>query len=241
MEERIETVTPTVEDNGNTPAAEVNTPTEAAQRPAEQAESGVYLPVYNGEVIRVQADDTQRVTGLLQKGLRFEQFSPQFEQLKTISRALGCSRPEQAVEKVAAALEELQYEELLQEVGGNEAAARELLAARHAPIAEAAERSAPIILNERLADEFLALRAAYPEVGEVDSMPEELWRQAAESGRTLTECWLAHAYAEQKQIGQAQQAAHAAAVGAVGSLRSLPEDGMTATSRSFLQAFRSTI
>ncbi|MBP3936791.1 MAG: hypothetical protein IK954_04305 [Clostridia bacterium] len=240
MEEKIQAGIPTAEDTGTPPAAEVNTPTDADNRPAE-AESGVYLPVYNGEVVRVQADDTQRVTGLLQKGLRFEQFSPQFERLKTIGRALGCSRPEQAVEKMAEALEEVQYEELLKEVGGNEAAARELLAARHAPITEAAEADGQALMNERLTEEFLALKAAYPEVGDVDSLPESLWRQAAESGRSLTECWLAHAYAQQRRVGQAQQAAAAASAVAVGSLRSIPEDGVTATSRSFLQGFRSRI
>ena len=242
MEDFEVTVTPDVTDSMD-PSAE-GLPAPETDTTAAQAETaGVYLPVYNGEIVRVEAGDTQRVTDLLQMGLRFEQFSPRFEQLKTIGRALGCPHPEDAVAILAQALEDAQYEGILQEVGGNEAVARELLAARTAkpsgPPPE--EPTAAELLNRRLAEEFTALAAAYPEAADWDALPDSVLRAAAESGRTLTDCWLEYRHGEQARIAAVKTAAQSAAAGSVGSLRSLPDNGVEAASQSFLAGFRSRL
>lgn len=240
MEEMEVTVTPDVTDSTH-PSTEELPVSDIDTTAAEAAPADVYLPVYNGEIVRVEAGDTQRVTGLLQKGLRFEQFAPQFERLKTIGRALGCSKPEEAVEYIAMALEQAQYEGILQEVGGNEAIAKELLAARSALPQDKPEPDAAALLNERLADEFLALKAAYPEAGDWDKLPDRVLQQAAQSGRSLTDCWLQYRHDQQMRIDDAKTAAARAAAGSVGSLRSMPDTGVEAASRSFLAGFRSRL
>ena len=242
MEEWDVTVTPDVTDSTN-PSAEGSPVPDADTTTASAEPANVYLPVYNGEVVRVEAGDTQRVTGLLQMGLRFEQFSPRFEQLKTIGRALGCSNPEDAVAFLAQALEDAQYEGILQEVGGNEAIAKELLAARTATPAaqEPAEPTVADLLNARLADEFAALAAAYPEAADWDKLPDSVLQEAAETGRTLTDCWLQYQHDQQTRIDAVKAAAESASAGSIGSLRSLPDNGVEAASQSFLAGFRSRL
>lgn len=98
---------------------------------------------------------------------------------------------------------------------------------------EAEQKQSEQSLNERLAAEFLELKAEFPEFLEYGSLPAEV-RRAAENGKDLMSALLLHKHREKKAIAKAEQQAAAAAKATAGSL-SGEGDNVNADEKSFLK------
>ena len=227
-------------------AAQAIQPQEADGTPTETrpADGTVYYPVYNGQPVAIRADDTERVTALLRQGLRFEQFLPQFEMLRRMSRAAGMHRPEELVEKLQEAAQAEEYRELLEAAGGNEELAAEVMEHRRlareqkdAPTSKAQ----PVSTAQRLAEEYGELKRLVPHAPAFSALPDEVVRQAVTEGLPLLQCYLLHEQREQALRDRARQEAQAAAETSTGTLRGLPEEGDSPAGESFRKAFRNRL
>lgn len=253
----IEETTPQSAEADNTPADGESTlpaeglhfsfPTEEAFPPIQTDETAppeAYLPVYNGQPVRVEAKDVERVTTLLREGMRFEQFKPQFEALRRMSLAAGYRRPEDLIDGLAGAVDANTYAALLEETGGNETLAREVMEGRKLAMSVAqgrvpdADKAASKTRAARLADEYGELKTLCPDVPSFGELPETVIESAALGERTLTDAYLRFAQAERLKEAAAAAAAEKAAAASPGSLSSsAPDTESSRESRSFASGF----
>ncbi|MBR3289623.1 MAG: hypothetical protein IKI63_02465 [Clostridia bacterium] len=207
-----------------------------------------YMPVYNGQPVRIRADDTERVTALLRQGMRFEQFEPQFEELRRLSVAAGYHRPEELIDQLGKALDASTFEQLLQESGGNRALAAEVMEARRQaanaalaapkPLSEAERQQQR---NERLAREYRELTRLCPDVPAFGQLPPEVLRKAVQDDASLTDTYLRFAQQQRVLREQAQKAAQKARAASTGSLYTQAEEDVSDASRSFLTGFQRSL
>ncbi len=203
-----------------------------------------YLPVYNGQPVRVDAGDVERVTMLLREGMRFEQFKPQFDALKRICVAAGYKRPEDLVDGLSRAMDATAYEALLDETGGNEALAHEVMEGRRLALSVAQNRAdtaqaAPAENRAtRLAAEFSELRELCPDAPSFGELPQTVVESAALGERSLADAYLRFMQQEKLREIAAATAASSAAAASTGSLSaSVPDDDSSRESRSFQSGF----
>lgn len=212
--------------------------------PTEPTAPDAYLPVYNGQPVRVEATDVERVTALLREGMRFEQFKPQFEALRRLSTAAGYRRPEDLIDGLARAVDDNTFEALVEEAGGNETLAREVMEGRKLALSVAQgrmsppEKAASETRAARLANEYGELKSLCPDAPSFGGLPSSVVESAALGERTLTDAYLRFLQAEHLKEQAAADAASKAAGSTTGSLSgSAPDDGTSRESRSFQSVF----
>lgn len=86
--------------------------------------------------------------------------------------------------------------------------------------AEAEEQS----VNARIADEFVKMKAEFPELTEFGALPKEV-RQAAFEGKALAWAYLEHKHKEATKIAAAESAEQKAAKKSTGSMSDSPDTG----------------
>ena len=217
-------------------------PADATDRPTMPE---AYTPVYNGQPVRIRADDTERVTTLLRQGMRFEQFEPQFEELRRLSVAAGYHRPEELIEQLSKALDARTFDRLLTETGGNRALASEVMEARRQAAAKALAAPKPVSeserrqqRNERLAREYRELTKLCPDAPAFGKLPPEVLRAAVQDDASLTDAYLRFAQTQRVLAEQAKTAAQKAHAASTGSLYAQAEEDASDASRSFLTGFQ---
>ncbi len=92
------------------------------------------------------------------------------------------------------------------------------------------ERTAPPpadTLAQRLAEEYEALKAFVPQVGDFSQLPDEVVRTAGEQGISLLDAYLRHEHKQTVRIAEEQAAAEAAAARSAGAMAS--DGGQTAS------------
>ena len=205
----------------------------------------VYTPVYNGEPVRIRADDTERVTALLRQGMRFEQFEPQFEQLRRLSVAAGFHRPEELIEQLGKALDARTFDKLTEETGGNRALAAEVMEARRQAADKALAAPKPLSdaeqqhrRNERLAREYHELTRLCPDVPAFGDLPPQVLRAAVKDDASLTDAYLRFAQAQRVLTEQAKASAQKARAASTGSLYARADEDASDASRSFMTGFQ---
>ena len=205
----------------------------------------VYEPVYNGQPVRIRADDTERVTALLRQGMRFEQFEPQFEELRRLSVAAGYHRPEELIDQLSKALDARTFDKLLEETGGNRALASEVMEARRQAATKALTAPKPVSeadrqreRNERLAREYRELTKLCPDVPAFGKLPTEVLRAAVQDDASLTDTYLRFMQRERVLTEQAKASAQKARAASTGSLYAQAEEEASDASRSFLTGFQ---
>lgn len=210
----------------------------------ETAPPDAYLPVYNGQPVRVSSNDVERVTTLLREGMRFEQFKPQFEALKRMSVAAGYRRPEDLIDGLAKAVDADAYEALLAETGGNETLAQEVMEGRKLALSVAqgrvpdGETTARESRASRLANEYGELKTLCPDAPSFGDLPQSVVESAALGERSLADAYLRFMQEERLKQIAAEKAAAQAATATTGSLAgSVPDDGTSNESRSFQSVF----
>ena len=203
-----------------------------------------YLPVYNGQPVRIDATDVDRVTALLREGMRFEQFKPQFEALKRMSVAAGYNRPEDLIDGLSKAVDAEAYEALLEETGGNETLAHEVMEGRRLALSVAqkhapdGEKAAGESRAARLASEYGELKSLCPDAPTFGDLPQSVVESAAFGERSLADAYLRFMQAERLKAIEAEKAAASASRAATGSLAdTATEDGTSKESRSFQSVF----
>ena len=203
-----------------------------------------YTPVYNGQPVPIRADDTERVTALLRQGMRFEQFEPQFEELRRLSVAAGYHRPEELIEQLGKALDARTFDKLLEECGGNRALASEVMEARRQAASKALTAPKPIPeaerrqqRNERLAREYRELTRLCPDAPGFGDLPPEVLRAAVQDDASLTDTYLRFMQRERLLTEQAKASAQKARAASTGSLYAQAEEEASDASRSFMTGF----
>lgn len=103
------------------------------------------------------------------------------------------------------------------------------------------ETAAPVEdATERLAEEFIALSAEFPQLTDPAALPDGVLDTAAEEGIPLLDAYLRHRWQEEKKVAAALQKQQEAAARSAGSL----SRGATHTppeQDAFLRAFRSAL
>ena len=169
----------------------------------------IVIPVrYNHESRELTLEEAQV---LAQKGLKFDELSPTLDKIRYLAAANQKSVQEM-VDALVDGQDKQLYQSILEECGGNEALAKRLYeaekdkwSARYANVREE-EAKAPEKdregLTERLANEFVELKAEFPDVAELD--------MAVNKGISLTDAYLRYQHANARKASAAKAAQEAA-------------------------------
>lgn len=185
---------------------------------------------YNHQTRNLSLKEAQT---LAQKGLKFDELSPTLDKLRYLAAANNKSLPDM-VDALAQSQDAQLYRSLLRECRGNEALAKRLFQAEkdkwNARFAQARQGDAPNpqrerdALNARLADDFIELQAAFPELTAFKQVPPSVVKTAVDKGISLTDAYLRHLHSERRRSEQAKEAQAAAAKASPGSLSAGGDD-----------------
>lgn len=81
-----------------------------------------------------------------------------------------------------------------------------------------AQPTEQVSVEERLAEEFLALQAGCPEITDFEQLPSSVVDEAVQSGETLLLSYLRYCYRENQKVSEAKTAAALAGAASTGSL-----------------------
>ena len=224
-EEPVSTATAAAEPTDETNTAEDTTPAAEAEQDVQPDDGQtIVIPVrYNHESRELSLEEAQM---LAQKGLKFDELSPTLEKIRYLAAA-----NQKSVQEMVDALVEGQdrqlYQSILEECSGNEALAKRLYEAekdkwdtRYANVreeeAKAPERDQKD-LTARLANEFVELKAEFPDMAEFRQVPQTVVDMAINKGISLTDAYLRYRNTENKRISAARTAREAAATASAGS------------------------
>lgn len=222
--ENAETTDTTAEEEANT-AAQVATP---VQEDAETDAQPFALSVkYKGEDMNLTVEEAREQ---VERGMMYHE--------KLHRLASDCGKDVKTfINDLYKANEDAIYNRLLEEADGNESIAKRLLeleqqkqnaAYKKAQEEEkAAATAAKNTLNERLASDFIELKAEYPDYGSFADVPKAIVKLAIDKNISLYDAHLRYERAEGKKIDTAKQQQAAAAVASVGSQANTPTAGET--------------
>ena len=177
----------------------------------------IVIPVrYNHESRELTLEEAQ---ALAQKGLKFDELSPTLDKIRYLAAANQKSVQEM-VDALVDGQDKQLYQSILEECGGNEALAKRLYeaekdkwSARYANVREE-EAKAPekdkAGLTERLANEFVELKADFPDVAEFKQVPQPVVDMAVNKGISLTDAYLRYQHANARKASAAKAAQEAA-------------------------------
>lgn len=231
--ETAETAAETVADD-RTAAAEEDAETACAETEGEiLGEEPAALPGriayrYGKELRQVSAEEA---APLLRMGEEYRALQPELERLRQLSLENGVELGVM-IDRLCRSNDAQLYRRLLADCGGNEAAARQLFAARvtererqYAASRQKQAADEKEQTNQRLAEEFQALSRAFPSMNAFRQLPPEVIRMAFAENISLTDAYYRYQYAEEQRTAAAGEKRQAAAAASGGSLRALPEGG----------------
>lgn len=219
------------EESGAPSAADSHTAEENSQT-AENEPAPFALGVqYGGET---RSLNEQEATDYAEKGMEYEAITPMLDKLRML--AAGCGKElGDMVDELLQSHDDARYRQLLEEASGNEQIARRLLEVEQAERQRtyetkkqetaAAAQSQREQLTQRLASEFVELKAEFPEVGEFKSIPESVVNTAIRQGIHLMDAYGRWERAERRRVQDAKDSASKAAASSTGSQRDLPPTG----------------
>lgn len=177
---------------------------------------------------------------LAQKGLKFDSMTDMLNDISYLAAIQG-KTPAELIKGYIEAGENIRRQELIEKYGEDEVvevlmekyrnenqkkftAAKETLKQKE----EAAEQD----LNQRIADDFLKMKADFPELTDYAALPNEVKRQAA-NGTPLKYAYLDYKYAQEKAAANAKAQAEAAAKKSTGSMAT--DDGVDSAENALLK------
>lgn len=206
-------------DAGDGKTSDTGTSREAAAAPA------FTVPVKYNKQYRELTPDEASVYA--QKGMKYESLEPHLAKLRLIGQQTGLSL-EKILDGVYQASENLARKRILEQTGGNQALADQLMEARQLKNKSAydamlshAQQTAENQKkdnNQRLAAEFQELRAACPELDRIDDLPDSVLQAALRSGRDLLSEYLRYQHTQSRRVKEAAAQGEKARNAAVGSL-----------------------
>lgn len=224
VETAAETTETTADDEAST-AEQVTTP---AQEDAEAAAQPILIPVkYKGEDMNLTVDEA---TTRIQRGMMLDE--------KLHRLATDCGKGvDDFINDLYEARDNATYQRLLNEAHGDEGVAKRLLelerqkqnaAYKKAQDDErAAAEAAKNAVNERLASDFIELKAEFPQYGSFSELPKAVVKMAVDKNISLYDAMLRHERAENKKIDTAKQQQAQAASASVGSQANTSTAGET--------------
>ena len=172
----------------------------------DDADDGlVFTPVYNGAVTPIKASDTERVTSLLQKGMKFENMADDLEKLHQLASAYGAKTTTEMLDRML-------------EVRENEKTQRVAKHGTFKEADEAADKASRMAINERLATELVELQGDHPDVASIKDLPKSVVDTALQKGIPLLDAYNRHILKEQKRTASAVQKQTSNQKASVGSL-----------------------
>lgn len=252
--ELTEETEPEDEDNGEEPAPASAPPAEeTAENVSEQepeAAEPVRYPVSYGEDTRELTVD--ELTTYAQRGMQYDEIAPAWTDLCRMASERG-QTPQDLIGAIAAAEERVLYDRLLREANGNRNVAdrlMELEKSKRQTAAANAERekataveSAKQAQTDRLAAEYLELKAEFPEIADFKDIPKAVVETAVKSKMHLLDAYLRYRHTEGKKIAKNDQTHAAAAATAMGSMSAnAPEpDSVDPFIQSMLEGVRAAM
>ena len=238
-------------------AAAEGTPEPETEQPetetSEQSAPEPFLTVkYNHEQKGLSAEEAATWA---QKGMFYEARQERFENYEKLHNkldylaALQDTTPDALIEGLTSAQEANYRAELKERFGdGDEAIIEDMMAlyrnrqkdkyekvlADRKAQSDAAAEQKEVSLNTRLAEEFAAMKAEFPELSDFASLPAEV-KKAAGEGMPLEYAYLKYGHTESKKAAQAKETAERAAKASTGSMAG-ESDTKTDDERRFLNA-----
>ena len=251
MTEQMETVVEQTNEaaDTNTVSEDIDTTTEVTQSAEQTNEAGevaqdvqeeaaetasgddvndglIFTPVYNGAVTPIKASDTDRVTALLQKGMKFENMADDLEKLHQLTAAYGAKTTSEMLDRILEERENTVKEEYIRKYGKE--AGEKLYEVEKTQNAakrgtfkeadEAADKASRTAINERLATEFAELQADHPDVASIKDLPKSVVDTALRKGIPLLDAYNRHVLKEQQRAASAVQKQVSNQKASVGSL-----------------------
>lgn len=241
--------------SGTPTGEEATEPDDAGETEGERTEKDAdvpvvpdaYTPIYNGEVVRIEASDTEKVTTLLQKGMKYDSCAPMIADLRALAAAADFKTPAELVHKLLENYEKSQYD-AMKKKGYEEEHVQKLLDTwrreRQEKIAEQdrqeeqAQLKARQTLEEKLAAQYADLKSEIPDVPAFDKLPRQVVENAVQKGMSLFESYLRFERAEQKRIQEAQESERAASAASAGNLHSEAEPTESDTTTAMLRGLQ---
>ncbi len=228
MEDMTLAVSPIAEAADGNAAAQ----TPSATIPAAEGGDGGLWVVFNRQQRRLSPEEAVRYA---QQGLKWEQFAPEYRKLRFLSEQLGGGVGEMA-DQLLSCWEKEEWEALSAAHPDEPHKAAQLFAAAKSQREQQwGEAPAAPTAEERLAEEYAALKTEVPEAPALADLPAELWRVAEAEEVPLLDAYLRVLYREQRRVQKAQAQAAQAAARSAGSMQGVPETPDTAGA-AFLQA-----
>ena len=214
----------TVASDGETESQgeETTEPDEAES--TSSSEETVYMPVFNGEVRPIRADDREEITTLLQLGMKQRDFLPEYEMLRQIAADIGMSSVKELVGTVAQQYEERLLQKAIAAYGEREG--REFYElhrqsrTRRVEEQKAAAKKRQDDATDKLVRDFEELQREYPDIRTFQDVPRSVIENALTKGISLLDAQNRFVLTEQKRVGATAEASGKAGKSAVGSLAS---------------------
>lgn len=203
---------------------------EAGQADADGAPP-VTIPVRYNHQSRLLTLEEART--LAQKGLKYDELTPALDKLRYLAAANHISLQEMA-DGLAKSQDNLLYQSILGECGGNETLAKRLYEAEKSRwqtgYASARDEDAETAredrnrLTARLADDFLELKAEFPAIREFGDLPRAVVETAVNRNISLFDAYLRFQHSEKRRAAEAEAAREAASKASAGSLAAGTEE-----------------
>lgn len=201
---------PCVSDTVPEAVAEQTVPADTeGQAPAGPADGSLTVR-FNHQDRVVSREEAVR---LAQQGLKYQSLEPTLVQLRRAAAISGRSAS-QLLSEWSSRAEAMCFADAVRRCGGNEQAARQLMESER----DAVQRRHGDSLTERLANGFVQLQRAVPQVTDIKQVPSEVWRDAVEQDIPLLDAFLRHRNREQQRIDAAAAASGKASADTVGAL-----------------------
>lgn len=162
-----------------------------------------------------------------QKGMQADSL---LQDLQYLAAANGAGSIPALLKALRGAHESMLIDQYSKRTGGDEQLARQLVELEQHKYGAAAQqigrqqqqaqRQAAGQINQRLADEFIALQREIPEIGRFDQLPQAVIERSVKTGIPLIDSYLRYQYAAQRAAGQARQQQQAADSASAGSMQS---------------------
>ena len=178
---------------------------------------------------------------LAQKGLKFDSMTDMLNDISYLAAIQG-KTPAELIKGYIEAGENIRRQELIEKYGEDSEAVEVLMekyrqenqkkftAAKET--LKQKEEAAEQDLNQRIADDFLKMKADFPELTDYAALPNEVKRQAA-NGTPLKYAYLDYKYAQEKATAAAKAQAEAAAKKSTGSMAT--GDGVDSAQNALLK------
>ena len=185
-----------------------------------------YLPVYNGEVRPIRADDRQEITTLLQLGMKQRDFLPQYERLARLAADHGDKSVKALIDRLCETDEKERLEKAVSTYGEEngrrfyelEQAERTRRYEETVRQQQTERQEEPRTTAHRLAEEFVALQAVEPGLHDIRQLPREVIETAVTEGVSLVDAHNRFVLAQNRRVERQAALEKDASLRSTGSL-----------------------